>query len=65
MEYRDQENKIQSMFFEEFMSSNMTYGKFILSKDLGIYYLVDGFGGYTYKIVDEKKWVLARLKYGL
>ena len=64
MEYRDEENTIQNVFFEEYMNTKMTWGKFILSKDIGAYHLVDGFGGYTYKIVDVKKFVLARLKYG-
>jgi hypothetical protein len=36
-----------------------TWSDFIESKDLGIIDL-----GVLYKIVDEKKWLLAKIKYG-
>jgi FMN-dependent NADH-azoreductase len=40
-----------------------TWSEFIESKDLGIEYL-DHLDQNLYKIVDEKKWLLAKIKYG-
>lgn len=46
---------------------NMSWEKFIKSLDLGIEYQVKEINGWgeTYKIVDEKKWLYNRLKYGI
>ncbi len=44
--------------------SNSTYDgykEFIVSKDFGIVHIE----GNIYKIINEKKWLLAKLKYGL
>ncbi len=39
------------------------FTQFLLSEDLGIICL--SWGKDTYKVIDEKKWVLARVKYGI
>lgn len=58
----------------EYNSSNLLYRAFIVSKDLGLItnvttdnesiYGKDIHTDY-YKIIDEKKWLLTRLKYGI
>jgi len=44
-----------------------SWSEFIKSKDLGI--IVFDFNGspskYIYEIIDEKKWLIARIKYGI
>jgi len=41
----------------------LTFAKFIKYKDLGIEY-VRGFFRIHYRVIDEKKWMINRLKYG-
>ncbi len=38
-----------------------SYSRFIKHKDMGILYIQNS---YSYKVVDHKKWMLAKLKYG-
>lgn len=57
-------------FQDEYHSSNnhlMGYIKFIKSKNLGIECIDINIGGGLldrYKIVDEKKWLINKIKYG-
>ncbi len=65
--------KVYDILQEEWMSSNIYYSKFIQLKDLGIepnHELSIAEKNYFekvhtdfYKIVDEKKWILNKLKY--
>ena len=53
--------KILIAVAKEFANSTYDgYKEFIVSKDFGIIHIK----GNDYKIVDEKKWLLAKLKYG-
>jgi hypothetical protein len=49
-------------FLRDFLSSNYTWREYILSKDLGI--ICTNLGKDEYKIVDEKKWTINKIKYG-
>jgi hypothetical protein len=54
--------KILIAVAKEFANSTYDgYKEFIVSKDFGIVHIE----GNIYKIIDEKKWLLAKLKYGL
>jgi len=44
----------------EYLTQPLNWNKFIKNKDLGVIHLVDD----EYKIIDEKKWLLSKLKYG-
>jgi len=66
--------EVYNMLKEEWNTSNILYSKFIQSKDLGIetnHELLTAEERYGlevhtdyYKIVDDKKWMINRLKYG-
>ena len=45
----------------EYIQSRLLWADFLIQKDLGIQVNSE----YVYKIVDEKKWCLTRLKYGV
>ena len=45
---------------DEWASRRMWWSLFINTKDLGIRYEFPD----TYKIIDEKKWALSKIKYG-
>ena len=55
---------IYSTFKVEYFLNNTTpsWSSFVLSKDLGI--ILINFHEETYRITDEKKWLLSKLKYG-
>jgi hypothetical protein len=55
----DNEN-IYNFLKEEFLRTEWNWDKFIENKDLGIMHFVDD----EYEIIDEKKWTLAKIKYG-
>ena len=71
MEFKDVHDKVYSTFQHEFLyfynkdvDSDKSWRDFIKDKDLGIQYIlkprVD-----VYEIIDVKKWILTRLKYGI
>jgi len=51
---------IYNFLKEEFLRTEWNWDKFIENKDLGIMHFVDD----EYEIIDEKKWTLAKIKYG-
>jgi hypothetical protein len=51
---------IYNFLKEEFLRTDWNWDKFIENKDLGIMHFVDD----EYEIIDEKKWLLSKLKYG-
>jgi hypothetical protein len=53
---------IHNRFFDEFFGKELSYKQFIHYKDLGII-CVDAMTD-QYKITDEKKWALNKIKYG-
>lgn len=55
----DNEN-IYNFLKEEFLRTEWNWDKFIENKDLGIMHFVDD----EYEIIDEKKWLLNKIKYG-
>jgi hypothetical protein len=59
---------IYKTFIEEYMTSSyIGWDRFIKSKDLGLTVTnlaVEKFSKCNYIVVDEKKWLLAKLKYG-
>jgi hypothetical protein len=72
MEFKD--SNIYRVFLNEFSTlvkstnseinySNTSYIKFIQMKDLGIICLSWSAAAYT--VIDEKKWLLSKIKYGL
>lgn len=73
MEFNDNNDKLYSIFANEYcehlLSSNgSSWKKFINSKKLGIRhksnFKCEG-RGTVYKIFDEKKWLLSKIKYGI
>ncbi len=48
---------------KEYLSSKLDWSELVISKDLGII-CVDVFYLDRFKLVDEKKWLLAKIKYG-
>lgn len=67
MEFKDETFKIYELFWNEWSVNNYSnWDDLIKSKDLGIIFIEVGQGliSHNYKIVDEKKWVLNKIKYG-
>ena len=63
---KDSDNAIYECFKEEFlMSGRIVWESFIESKDIGLKYFWYSKAGHGYYIIDERKWMLAVLKYGL
>ncbi len=56
-------NRFRNEFFKYFGSTYRVWEDFIKSKDLGVICL-SHFND-EYIIIDEKKWLLAKIKYGL
>jgi hypothetical protein len=56
----ENENIYNILYYEYALSNINAWSKFIKSKDLGIMHFVDD----EYEIIDEKKWLLSKLKYG-
>ena len=66
MEFKDPNNKVFHAFVKEYFNSNKTlffWKEFIKNKDIGIedVTVIDR----CYKITNKKKWVLAKIKYGI
>jgi hypothetical protein len=66
--------EVFDVFEKEYKKSNLFYRAFIDSKDLGLIANITnanekdygkGIHSDYYKIVDEKKWLLAKIKYGI
>ena len=51
---------IYNFLKEEFLRTAWNWDKFIENKDLGIMHFVDD----EYEIIDEKKWLINKIKYG-
>lgn len=64
MEFEDVQDKVYGALCDEYSQSDKKWGEFILYKNLGIEYK-PVFHSNTYKIIDEKKWLLTKIKYGL
>lgn len=66
MEFKDETFKIYELFWNEWSVSNYSnWDDLIKSKDLGIIFIEVGQGlSHNYKIVDKKKWILNKIKYG-
>ena len=55
--------EIYNILYDEYVESNINaWSKFIKSKDLGIISI--SYYDDLYRIIDEKKWALAKIKYG-
>jgi len=57
-------NAVYIMFMYEYLfhnNGNTTWAEFLRYKDLGIVCL----GSSNYRIQDKKKWMLAKIKYGI
>lgn len=52
---------LQYEFEAEYIRTNKQWSDFIKDKDIGIQYFIKK----VYTIVDQKKWLLAKIKYGL
>lgn len=66
MVFNDKNDVVFSCFKKEFNSDSFTFftwGDFVKEKNIGIKHLENSHS--LYKIVDTKKWTLARLKYGI
>jgi hypothetical protein len=55
-------HNIYKILYSEYTVSECNYALFIERKDMGII-SIDLTGDF-YKVVDEKKWLLSKLKYG-
>jgi len=66
MEFRDINGSIKKTLIKEYSFSNVIgWSNFIEKKDLGIAYNNVASHHNVYYIIDDKKWVLARLKHGI
>ena len=70
MVYYDKGARIYSVFSIEYRTSNafnngFGWKEFIDFKDLGIRHIKTGIDNDLYNVVDEKKWLLAKIKYGI
>lgn len=68
MEYKfkDIHNIIRDALFEECYQSDYGWTDFIKHKNLGIHYIGLGFANeMVYEIIDEKQWMLAKIKHGI
>lgn len=67
MDFEDKQFKIIKALSEEWASyDSLSWGLFIDEQDLGISFVpIEYSDYYNYDIVDEKKWALARIKYGI
>ena len=74
MEFNDDDYIIYNKFVTEFtkflfdvtdknLRDGMYYNHFLQSKNLGIIYL--SYMGNRYRVVDHKKWIIAKIKYGI
>jgi hypothetical protein len=65
MEFNNENHSLRIIFMDEYVRSGILWTDFINSKkeDLGIICL--SWVGPKYKIVDHKKWTLAKIKYGI
>ena len=63
MEFKDRDAKLFNTLFYEYSFTSFYKGSrwdhFVDYKDIGVKYIQTG----VYKIVDEKKWMITRLKY--
>lgn len=66
-EYIDVKDSIFPIFESEWADSQLRWGDFVKSKDLGVEYIAGTsfYANESYKVVDAKKWVYTRLKYGI
>jgi len=55
-------HNIYKILYSEYTASECNYALFIKRKNMGII-SIDLTGDF-YKVVDEKKWLLSKLKYG-
>jgi hypothetical protein len=73
MEFNDKLGLIYRFFRIEFLNSSFSYySDFLKSKDIGIIridnYVVDyrlEYNYWKYEIIDDKKWALSKIKYGI
>ena len=65
MEFKDSYARLYNTLFHEYSLTsffkNGRYTEFLNYKDIGVKYIECG----VYEVVDEKKWFLARIKYGI
>lgn len=72
MEFKDPQSKVYKIFRDEWVNSpesrmlcdDTSWFNLIKNKNLGIEYISARCFD-CYKIVDQKKWLLTRLKYGI
>ncbi len=60
MLFEDTTHKIYFHFQKEFAECSLRYQEFIKTKDIGVVFVHSN----NYNIVDNKKWVFSRIKYG-
>ena len=68
MEFEDDNNVIFLTFYEKWCKDGRIWEDFIISKNLGIVYVYTKYREnmyHTYRIIDEKKWALNKIKYGI
>lgn len=68
MEFNDIYCMVYDTFEDEFHKASIDWHDFVKKKDIGLHFnMSDKYtkNGDHYTIVDSKKWLLARLKYGI
>lgn len=66
LEFQLSDDPIFRCFKKEWSESNhYLYKEFINYKNLGIIWLINRSKNHCYEIIDEKKWLLTKLKYGI
>jgi hypothetical protein len=62
MVFEDNDCKMYDLFIKEYRNSNYGFWEdFILGKDIGVKYMQFD----RYAIIDQKKWMITKLKYGI
>lgn len=64
MVYNALQQKLYTVFKEEFQKSAKSWKEFLDEKDLGIRYITFA-DVVTFEVLDKKKWAYARLKYAI
>ena len=67
MDFEDKRWLLWDLFYNKVVKANVTFSSYIKSLDIGIEFIgfIASNDYYTYKITDEKKWTLNRIKYGI
>jgi len=64
MDFEDKRWLLWDLFYNKVVKANVTFSSYIKSLDIGIEFIGFIASNHRYKVVDEKKWLLNKIKYG-